>query len=226
MAGLLGLFGETPQPKQVELDPATGGLLHQGTDLATRSGDQYATDMNQNVANNAKSLQQNDQQAAQESQKLGMDPGFFGGLRNAYNAQSDATVQKLMRQNSLKAEMQRSDQMSRMAKAAMAQQQAATQNYAMLTKAYNESEMARAQLVSSLYQTAGTAVGTMAGNPAAMKKPGGNVDGYTKPELGASASNPNQGYGLGVSDSGAGGYGFFPGASPQSGHNLGGNFSF
>lgn len=213
------LTGGAPDPVIVPLDEGTQGLLNRGTDRATRPSEDYAADLNRGVAEAAQQFSQGPQAGAQESKRLGMDDGFNAALRQAYGSRESDIVNRLVRSNQYRGQLQRSQEMHRMSIAAMAQQRVATQNFAMLTEAYNQQEMARAQFISQLFQTGANAMSMYAAqnrkanatDPNGMNGGGGSYIGSQ-----TQASNPQQGrYGLGVTQS-----------RPEQDYSLGGNYQF
>jgi hypothetical protein len=162
VAGLPIPFGpssDAPKLNIVSLDSDTQGLVNNSVQNAGRSGDEFAADINNGVAQNAASLGQDQQHATQEDQRGGDNsPYMADALRGAYQAHSDQNVGRLIKSNQYKGEMAKADYMRQTAAVQAAQQNVRNQNYSMLTEAYNQNEMARAQFVNSLFQLGGTAV--------------------------------------------------------------------
>lgn len=163
MAGLLGgLFGQAPDPKVVALDPETQGLIYQGSENAMRPEGDFQADINQGIERSG-TLGANPSQLMQNAAGLGYDGSNGGGdiyndaLRSVYNQKSGLNQENQKWDNKLQAQSQQTKKLRSAAIQAMGQQRAATANFEMLTQAYNQNEMARAQFVSSLFQAGGTA---------------------------------------------------------------------
>lgn len=148
-----GLFGKAPDPTTVPLDSDTQGLINESTNRALQPQSTFNDSINQNV-DMGRSLDQDQQHAHQEDVGMGGDSGMNQALRNQYSSRASTAINKIKARNDMEAQMQRANYMKQVSMAAMGQQRAAVQNYQMLTDAYNQSEMARAQFVNSLFQTA------------------------------------------------------------------------
>ena len=157
----LGLVKNAPDPKIVGEDPETANLIKQGVDRATAPTEEHAANINANVGTMS---QLGGKTGEQIDSGLAQSPGFLTALRNQYAARSSSDINKIHTNNQQRAEMMRADKMRKMAMAAMGQQRAMTQNYEMLTQAYNDAEIARAQLVSSIFQMGGQAGGMAMAN--------------------------------------------------------------
>lgn len=161
MAGFfdqLGLFGKAPDVKTVAVDQGTQDLLNKGVDNAIRPTEQFHQDINANVDKGAASIGAG-KTGEQTDAGLANTPGFTQALRDKYATMNQKDINDLKFRNKQQAEMTRADQMHKMAMAAMGQQRAATQNYQMLSDAYNQNEAARAQFVNELFQTGSYAAG-------------------------------------------------------------------
>lgn len=150
-----------PDPKIVGEDPQAAALITEGTNRAVAPTSEHAANINANVANMS---QLNGKPDEATDAGLGQSPGFLTALRNQYAARSSKDIDKIQAGNMQRAEMMRADKMRKMAQAAMGQQRVMTQNYEMLTQAYNDAEAARAQLVSSIFQMGGAAGGAAMAN--------------------------------------------------------------
>lgn len=232
MAGLLGgLFGgggSAPERKIVELDQGTQGLINQVNDRSNRDASAFGADINQGVAGAADSLGESPQAAMQSDLRAGGPTPYMGeALRQAYSSRSQENVGRLIKSNEYKGMLAKGDQMRRAAQTQIAQQRVAANNNARLVDAYNQQEAARAQFISSIFQTVSTGLTIAAASRGAKAKPSA-TDSMSMPEIGSGVGNPNAGggYGLGVAESGAGGYGEFPGSQASGGYGLGGNFNY
>jgi hypothetical protein len=167
-AGLLSvLSGPSPTPpSQVPLDSASQGILNNMTAQSGQNPSVFAASINQGTGS---SLQRNDQQQAQAeaAQGGGMNATDFGAIRNVYNQQAGQQIAQTLNQNNVQAQMMKADYMNATAKAMLGQQQAAVNQYQVLTNAYNQQEQARAGLVSSLFQVANTGMAMNAAKPSA-----------------------------------------------------------
>lgn len=183
MNGNLGGSSPTP-PSQVALDPGSQQIVNQQIATAGQDPSYYSGILNQNQGQ-ARSLAQGDQQLQQQSQQLGMQPGQMQAIRNAYNSQANTGINDLVQQNELKGKMMKADYMNKLSSTLLGQQKQAVSQYQVLTQAYQQQEMARAQTISSLFQTGALAGGMMAGSQSAnaggVIQPGAgtNVGGYS-----------------------------------------------
>ena len=215
----LGKFtgmGQAPDPTIVPLDADTQGLLNQSVDRASRPDAEFAASLNQGAVIGAGQLGQSEMQGQQEAQRLG--DTYSDAIRQSYASRANDSVGRLIRANEYKAKLQKGDQMRQMSQAAMAQQNVATQNYAMLTEAFNQSEMARANFVSQIFQTGNQAMVMKAAQSRKASQQATSpsmTDEFEQPEIGSSGANQNVGgYGLGIS------------GPKQSRFNVGGNYGY
>lgn len=176
--GVFDFLGKAPDVKKVDLDPGTQELLNQGTNRATRPDSEFGSEINQNVGQAAASHNLRSEGAQQESNNFGQTPQFMEALRQSYSARAGENINNLVRSNEHRGRLQKADELRQMSIAALGQQRAATQNYAMLTQAYNQAEMARAQFVSSLFQVGNQAMATNAANRSPRKRSSAHVGGY------------------------------------------------
>lgn len=167
MAGLLsGLFGggSAPEPKTVALDDGTQRLIDEGAARSQRDASAFGDDLNKGVAQAAQAFAQPAQAPA------GQDDGLYSALRQSYNTRGGSGLKNLMQQNQYKGVLEKADRMRQVSSQMAAQQNVAAQNMAMLTQAYNQSEAARAGLIGSLFQLAGTGMAISAANSKAKTK--------------------------------------------------------
>ncbi len=163
MSGLLN-----PDPltyNTAQLDPGTNAIINNQANLAGQSTQQFANQTNQGVAQGAAQAQQSAPQANQEDLRQGYSNGSVNqAIRNQYNAQAGARVQQIQDANTQGAVFQKQAQTQQAFAMAMARQNVQTSTYENMMKAYNDTETARAQVLSSVLGGAGAAAGIYAGN--------------------------------------------------------------
>ena len=167
------LLPKVPGPQGVSLDPNTQALMSAGASMALRPASEFAADANKGVQQSAQSFMPSNEQSSQADARMGTGAGQMGfeqALKNKYGALAGRDVNKIMQANSLNAEMQKANMMNQYAKAYLGQQQAMTQNYEMLTQAYNQNEAARAQFINQLFGAANYGIGAKLGAKAAAKE--------------------------------------------------------
>lgn len=155
------LGGSTPQPNIVPLDSGTQGLVNSTVQKASQPLSTYTGELNQGVSTTM----------AQPSAAMtkGSDSAMGGNfsssaIRNKYAQVAGQGIAGVMNQNNYQAQLMRADYMNQTAKALLGQQQNYVQNMQTITNANISQEMARAQMINSLFQTADTGMGIYAGN--------------------------------------------------------------
>lgn len=170
MAGIPILSSLTPQltaptPTNVPIDAGTNGLIQGAIDRSGQSTTDFANQSNAGVEEAAKSGQQTDQQAAQQAAGLGGSSGNINqAIRNQYNTQAGQQVHRLQDTNSQLAEYKKAAALQQAAGEAMARQKVTVDAYSRLMDSYNQTEAARAQMLSSIFGAGGMAAGTAAGS--------------------------------------------------------------
>lgn len=176
----------------VPLDDQTNQLISAGVNRATAPSDQVANNLNAGVGDSTSSLAgpSVDQRAA----KTGENAPMLQAIKNQYNQVAGKDIQRITNQNRINADVTKSQWLKQYAAGAMAQQNVATQNYASLTNAYNQSQMARAQVLSSILGLGGVAVGIGASRG---RRSSGSMGGSAlrEPQLGESAVPQGEYYG-------------------------------
>lgn len=156
---LLGnILGNSPQMNVVGLDPQSQGMIHDAAQRAiNQTPDDIAKQNAQGIDAGVKALGQSDEQTNQEAQRTGQDPHMMQAVMNKYRNITRDDLKRFSTQNDIQSKLQKSQRMADVSQAAMAQQQVQTQNFAMLAQAYQQNEMARAQVVSSFIDLGGNA---------------------------------------------------------------------
>lgn len=162
-----------PAPTIVPLDPQTQGLINQGTAQAGQSSGQFTQALNNNVSQNTNQLGMSDEAVNNLAAKTGTNAGMIMGLRNAYQGQTNYNTQQVQQGNQINGAMMKYDYTQKMAQVALGQQAQQTQAFSALTNAYNNSEAARASMISSLFQTANAGMVAYAGARRGGKAGGG-----------------------------------------------------
>lgn len=160
------IFNPAPSPTytSVPLDAGTQGLINTQTANASQSPDQIAGKMNQGVAAAGQQAMQTNEQAQQESAGMGTNPNMLQAIRNQYGAQAGQAISDITKNNQNNASITKANWLQQAAQGALAQQKVETQNYEMLTNAYNDAMMARAQVLSSVFSFGGKAAGMAMAN--------------------------------------------------------------
>lgn len=163
--GLLNLFGnDGPTYKTVELDAGTKQLIDQKQQRALASNQEVANELNAGVREAGEQALQTTEQVNERAAQTGEDPGMLKAIQNQYRKVADDSIGRVVRANENNASMIRAQRLESAAKAALAKQNVETQNYSNLMNAMNQAEMARAQLLSSIFSTGGMAAGMFMAN--------------------------------------------------------------
>lgn len=168
MAGILGLGGTAPQPTIVPLDAGTNGLIDQAVARGQQSQQQFADQQNQGVTEGSQQASQTPQAATDADQSRGYGEGgqaINTAIRNQYQSQSGATINRLKDAYSQNAAFQKNQALQQASAEAMARQKVTTQSYATLMNAYNQTEAARAQVLNSILGAGGMMAGAAAARP-------------------------------------------------------------
>lgn len=147
----------------VDIDPKTQKLIDDSVTRATASNEEIAGKLNQGVNDTGNQALQTDQSLKQEAAQTGQDPSMLQAIRNQFNQSAGKGIQRIISNNNNQAQLTKANWLQQSAQYSMAQQNVATQNFAALTQAYSDSQMARAQLISSVLSLGGTAGGMMMG---------------------------------------------------------------
>jgi hypothetical protein len=172
------LSGEGVNYTSVPLDPGTQGLINTDTQVATQPTNQVAGLLNANVAARGGQALQSEAQSNQEAAGLGESPGMLNAIRMQYGQAANQNIQNIMRTNQLQAPLTQSEWLKGAASEALAQQQVETNNYEMLTNAYNAATAARAQALNSILNLGGS-LGALASGSHAQNKTSANGESNT-----------------------------------------------
>jgi hypothetical protein len=155
---------EAPDRKIIKIDPQTNQLIDEGIQRAGQTPDQIAARHLEGVDQAAGLARQSDQQAAQQQASLGYSsPGMNQAIRNQYNSQAGQEINRLKNAYGQNAEFEKSAQIQQAFAQAQARQNVTLQSYSRLMDAYNATEGARAQMLSSILGAGGSAMGAYAG---------------------------------------------------------------
>lgn len=158
--GLGNMFdGSNPSLKVVPLDPGTQKLIGDTTARAGQSNAELTKQANEGVAASGAQATQSDQSLKQDAAASGQNPAMLQAIKNQYGQVAGKSIQDTVTRNQNNASMRRAQMLSEAAKAQLAKQQVETQNYEALSNAMNQAEMARAQVLSSIFGAVGTAAG-------------------------------------------------------------------
>lgn len=154
MAGPLDILNpQLPDNKRIALDPAVQGLLNDQVNRASADQSTFAAATNQGIDERVGQLNQSNDSLKSYAAKTGQDPAMLEALSGIYGAKAQEQIGKIKTQNELNAPFRKSQALSGVSSAVLGAQQAKNNFYQQLTDAYNQSEMGRAALVSTLFQT-------------------------------------------------------------------------
>ncbi len=157
---------KAPDRKIIGLDPGTNSLIDSSIARGQQTPDQFAQQSLSGVPEAGAKAQLSDEQGAQEDARSGYTGSAINqAIRNQYNAQSGANIQRLQSAYSQNAIFQKNAALQQASAQAMARQNVTTQSYQKLMEAYNNTETARAQLLSAVLGAGGTVAGMAAGSP-------------------------------------------------------------
>lgn len=198
---ILGPFSPqttAPQPTIVPIDSGTNSLIDSAVARGQQTPDQFAQQQNQGVEQTANQAFQSAPQARQQDSTQGYGYGqgsINDAIRNQYRAVAGKNISNLESSYSQNAVFQKSAALQQASAEAMARQNVSTQAYSKLMDAYNQTEAARAQVLSSILG----AGGAVAGGAAAKRGGGGGGGGSASPGIGSGNFNSS-------GESGADGY--------------------
>lgn len=160
MGGVGELFGSkgvsyTP----AEIDPKTQQLINDSVTRAAAPTSEVADKLNQGVNQAGNQAMQSDQQMQQQAAQTGQDPSMLQAIRNQFNQSAGKGIQRIVNTNNNQAQLTKASWLQQAYQHSMAQQQVATQNYEALTQAYSNAQMARGQVLASIFSLGGTAGG-------------------------------------------------------------------
>lgn len=174
--GLIGgLLGESnPDLKIVGLDPGTKAIIDQQTKNAVTGPGAVADKMNAGVRDAGMQPQQTPDQLQARASQTGEDPASLKAIRNQYMKTAGDAVGGIVRANQANSAITQSNWMNQAVRNQLAQQQVQTQNFELMTKAMNDADMARAQVLSNILGVGGMAAGMYAAGPHGPKAPPSN----------------------------------------------------
>ncbi len=158
----MGLFGDAPERQTVLLDPTAKRLIDDQSARASESDKQIAGHLNQGVEVNANQMLQGDQSLQEQAAGSAQDPAMLQAIRNQYNQKAGNEINQVVKQNEMSTSLRRNHMMQQRASYHVAQQNIETQNYMALTKAMNDADAARAQVLNSIFGAVGMAGGMYA----------------------------------------------------------------
>lgn len=170
---LSGIFGGSPDVKAVDLDQGTKDLIHNAVGRATNETPQDIQGQILNGVGGAnEGMSQTPEQLGQEAVRTGQDPALMQAISNRYRQMNTQDLDRFKNQSDVQSRYLKGQRMAQISQAAMAQQQVQTNNYAMLSQAYQANEAARAEVVSNIIG-AGSQMYAMgqAGNNVATRNP-------------------------------------------------------
>jgi hypothetical protein len=190
MDGIWGsLTGQGVSYTPTSLDSNAKKIIDQTVNNATAPTAEIAAKMNNNVGAAAQTTQQSDQAIKQQAAGSAQDPSMLQAIRNQYGQVASKGIQRVIDSNNSQAALTKAQWLQNAAQQAMAQQNVEMQNYENLTQAYTDSQMARAQLLSSVLSLGGTVGGMAASN---SKQTGGRWKDYGTDGQNTRADNFNR----------------------------------
>jgi len=180
--GFLEPWKDTEDPTIVPLDGQTQGLLNQSALRTQEPLDAYKQKQNQGIIQAQAAL--GGVPSANDSAKSGLTDAMKGGIRNLYQQKAGPQIAMLAAQNNIQGQMAKANAANKYMQQAFQLQKNVTDNYNMLTNAYNQQEAARAGMVAALTGLGGTALGQQKADnraaqgqfPAAQTNPSMNQD--------------------------------------------------
>ena len=161
-----GLLGDGPQANIVGLDRDTKRMINEGTQRAINATpESISAQMMAGAEPAAKGLAMPD--AAQTAGSTGQDEGMLRAIQNKFRGETAKDLRKFRTQSDMQSKILKGQRMQQMSQQALMQQNVQTQNFAMLSQAYQQNEAARAQVISSIIGVGTNAamIGTMNPGP-------------------------------------------------------------
>lgn len=169
----------------VPLDAESNQLLNNLGVRAARSTSDFAAEANKGVGQAGQMPLQTNQQLDQQLSGFGGgDPHMAHAIRSAFNARSSADVNRIKNQFGMQAEFEKSNAMKQAAQLAAARNKVNIQNFEGLSQAYEDSEKARAEVISSFMSLGGRAGGEAISRRMRQNEQGGSPQGMAGPQDG------------------------------------------
>lgn len=148
-----GLLGKSPDaPGFEKLDSETQKLLDLKKDKSSRSAADFIGELNEHLDQGLLSIDNSPESIQAESASKGVDPNFHKAMMNKYYTKSKQAIDRLKSYSSLEGENKKSEELAKMSRALIGQERARTQQYEILTQAYNQQEASKANMINSLFQ--------------------------------------------------------------------------
>lgn len=166
------MTGKSASYRTVDIDPQVQKLMDDYVARASESPEQISQRMNAGVDTaGAQAFESPEQIQMASAGGLGGNDAHLKAIRNKYSQSAKSTIDRLQRKNELGSVLTKSSWLADASKIALAKQSVATENYKMLSQAYNQALQARAGVISSFLQVSGQAGGIAAGNQQRSRAP-------------------------------------------------------
>lgn len=174
--------GKGPERQTVDLDPTTQQMINDTVNRASSDPSQFAARANAGVGEAGQQAFQSPEQMAQQSAGMGEynQEAMGTAIQNKYRQLAGKDIGHITRTNDINSLMMKGNALHRAAGMALAQQQVRTQNFEALTQAYNDNQMARAQVIKGILGRGGEAYAQLSNN-----NRGGSGAGNSQPQMGA-----------------------------------------
>jgi hypothetical protein len=144
----------------VELDPETRQRMNDYITRSSRSPEEMAAEQNAGAQQlGQRAFETPEQIQRQVAGGMTDNSSMLQAIRNKYNKSAQKDISGLMKKNEIDSPLRGAEALKKASEVAMARQNVAMENYSNMVNAYNQSQIARAQVISSLFSAGGTAAG-------------------------------------------------------------------
>ena len=147
---LSSLF-DSPDVQAVPLDSGTRGLIKEGVNRSiNESPEQISEQMLGGVESGVAALSPSDEMISQEAERTGQNPYLLQAVQNKYRGETARDLGRFKTQADMQSRLLKAERMQQIAQSAIAGQQVQTNNFAMLSQAFQQNEAARASVISNI----------------------------------------------------------------------------
>jgi hypothetical protein len=144
------MFGGGPDQQVTPLDSATKGLINENINRSiNETPDDISKQILQGVEPNVSALGMGPEMTNREAVRTGQDPYMMSALSNKFRQNTAKDYQRFKSQTDAQSRLMKGQRMADASQMAFMKQQVQTNNFAMLSQAFQQNEMARAQVISS-----------------------------------------------------------------------------
>ena len=155
---ILGGMLQGPNQEIISLDPQTQGMIAEGVNRAVgQTPSDIANQSMAGVESAVRGLSPSDDMVNREAVRTGQNPYLMSAVQNKLRQETSRDLARFKSQADIQARLAKAQRMQQISQSALAGQQVQLNNFMALSQAYQQNEMARAQVISNVIGLGSTA---------------------------------------------------------------------